>query len=292
MSAAWVNSGTQSTGTSGAASSALPGSRSNGNTLIAHVHVTGGAVSFSISSGGWTMIDQLNQGSGNDACLAWRVVDGTEAAPVFTNDLTTWSCEVHQFSSLTSSPIGNKTKASGTTSTLAVGAVTTSQPNSLIAAFLSASQNGVIPTPTSYTRRDHNEVASFSDILADETVASSGVSSDAVSVSITAVPWAGFLVELLFNDPIKQATAVLAGSATLSASAQALRTATAILAGVGALAADTVSNTSSANLSGAGTLSADAHTNAIKVALSGAGNISVDARLKTQSGAAVLLTGL
>lgn len=293
MPGSYVNSGTANTASSSTSTSPLPASRTNGNTLIAHVHVSGGGVTFSIG-GGWTIIDQVNQGAGNDAALAWRTVDGTEADPSFTlSGATGWICKVHQFSGMTSSPIGNKTKGSGDSATLVVGAVTASADNSLIGAFMSVSDSGVIPTPTGYTRREHSE-AGLADIVADEVVSTSGTPSDAVSVSIANTAWAGFLVELLYNDPIKIGTAVLSGSGSLSAAARIAMRAVSTLSGVGAIAVDTVSNQVFATLPGGGNLVADATTNAVRVALPGAGNISVNARLKSSftGGAAVLLTGL
>lgn len=194
----YVNAGSFNSGTSGTATSGLPGSRVNGNLLISLVYVSGGAVNFAIG-GGWTIGGHLNAGSGGDAAWAWYEVDGAEAAPSWTIDLTTWRAKCFQYTGSVAPHIGAKNTGQGSSATLAVSAITTTADNSTVVGLLTTPQATTIPTPSGYTVRDTD--SSGSSLVVDETESTAGTPSDAVSVSIPSGAWSGFLIELLSVAP-------------------------------------------------------------------------------------------
>lgn len=219
----FVNAQTINGATSGTSGTAnLPGSRTNGNSLFAYIQVTEGSLAFSVG-GGWEIVADAIDGSGS-AALAARKVDGTENDPTFTwtggSGTQAWHCQVFQWSGTSWSDIGATSTATGVGTTLAVGALSTGRNNSTVAGFLFTSGSNVIPTPTSYTSRSQFNDSFASDRVVDEVVATSGSSSDAVSVSISSSAWQGILLELLEPGAIMASPAALAGAGGLSADAQ------------------------------------------------------------------------
>lgn len=200
---AFVNSGAKTEGTSGTATAVLPASLVTGNLLLAYVQCTGGAVTFSIGAG-WTIADQVNVGSGSDSCWAYRYVDGSEAAPSFTIALTTWGCQVYQFSGVkASSPIGAIRNNSGNSSTVTVASITTTGANSLIVGLLFSAFGppSSMPTPSGYTSRDSGNDAAFAFRVCDQPQTTIGASSTAISSTITSTPWSAYQLELLSVPP-------------------------------------------------------------------------------------------
>ncbi len=63
-------------------STSLPGGRSNGNLLIAHVQVQASGKTIAVSGGAWVIGDRDSTGN-QSAAWAWCLVDGTEVAPTF-----------------------------------------------------------------------------------------------------------------------------------------------------------------------------------------------------------------
>jgi hypothetical protein len=196
---AFVNEGTIN-GSLGSTSitPALPGSRVTGNLLVAFVQITNGDVSISVDNG-WTIDAGLTQHDANgSSALAWLLVDGAEAAPTFS-----WSgslinhAQVFQFAGNDgTSPIGATANGSGNSTTLSVSAVVTTHDASLIAAMCLTTVNQAIPVPTGYTSRSQFNDAFGSDRLFTEKVATSGASSDAVSVTISSSAWHAYLFEI------------------------------------------------------------------------------------------------
>jgi len=93
---AYVNVGTRTnSGGNTSATPALPASRVSGNILIA-ICGTKNNATHSTATSGWDKIDQVDSGTGWTLSLFWRVIDGSEAAPVIT-----WSGSVANFAIIT-----------------------------------------------------------------------------------------------------------------------------------------------------------------------------------------------
>jgi hypothetical protein len=174
----------------------MPASLVNGNILVGFIQLpAAGGKTFSVG-GGWTIGD--TDAAGNSA-WAWRYVDGSQAAPVFSwgGASVAWHGQVAQIQTVkVTGAIGASTKANGTVSPIAVGAVTTTAARSLILAILLKAGSEVITVPTGFTSIAQFNDSTASDRLAVETVVASGAASDAVSVAITNAVWQGFLIEI------------------------------------------------------------------------------------------------
>lgn len=171
----------------------LPSNRANGDLMLAWVHTTAGGKTFSVG-GVWTIIDQ-NSDANISMALAAGIVDGSEAAPFFS-----WSgaAAVHGRTLLVkrnhATPIGNTTKATGSSTTLAVPAVTGLTAGSIVVAVLCTTGNQVIPVPNGYSSH-----AQYNDSFASDREVSEippGSSGDAISVTISNLDWAGMMVEV------------------------------------------------------------------------------------------------
>lgn len=201
MTASFINAGSINGNIGTTATAALPGSRTTGDLLIAFVNIISGSKSISIG-GGWTIPPNGDATDANQSsAFAYRIVDGTEAAPSFTwSGAEVWHCKVEHYTG-NDSAIGAVTKNSGSGTTLSVGALTTTADNSLAAALLLCLGDTVIPTPSGFTSRSAFDDGNASDILADKTVATSGSSSGSPSVTINSAAWSGFLIEILATPP-------------------------------------------------------------------------------------------
>jgi hypothetical protein len=168
----------------------------NGNVLVAFVQLpAAGSKTFSVG-GGWTIGDT---DAGGNAAWAWRYVDGSEAAPVFSwgGASVAWHGQITQVQTVkATAAIGSFNKNNGTVSPISVSAVTTTGLRSLILAILLKQGNEVISVPTSFSTVAQFNDATASDRMAAETVAASGVASDTVSVAISNAVWQGFLIEI------------------------------------------------------------------------------------------------
>lgn len=203
----FVNTGARATNTGTSITPALPGSRVNNNILIAWADTTGtqvGTWSLAAGSASWTIFATTNQGGpGRAMVLAYRIVDGTEAAPQF-NFTTTAVVEaqVRQYTGdYTPSPIGNvASNNQGSSTTITCGAITTTAPNSLAVniATTGGTGSGNIPVPGTYTAEDTlNSQYSAADLA----IASSGGSSGATSVTYTSANYRVFTFEIRSQAP-------------------------------------------------------------------------------------------
>jgi hypothetical protein len=200
---ALVNFGSAVQASSATGSASMPGSRVNGNLLLAYIHTarTGG-VTFSIGSG-WTIPAGLHNNSANSsAAIAWRYVDGTEADPSFTlSSSVFWDCQVFQYSGVQAvTPIGNTNNATGIASSTITGAsITSTQDNSTLVYMLF--NNGVsitTPLPQQYTERSILNTGFESNLICDGVLGISGSVGLALSYPLQSVAdWNSFGMELL-----------------------------------------------------------------------------------------------
>jgi hypothetical protein len=194
---------TTTNGATGATAGAvtLIGSRVNGNLLIAYVAVNGGGKTFAVG-GGWTIGAQINDAN-SSAAWAWRIVDGTEAAPTFSwTGAATWHGKMIQFTdNHASSPIGTVLSATGASANLivngGVGLTTTGLVSTVAALTMVHSSSQTIPLPAGYTAAGANfNDANGSDRASFQYQSGSGTVSGPVNLTITSAFWQGFMIEI------------------------------------------------------------------------------------------------
>lgn len=158
----FVSIGTLASSTTSSTSGtpALPASRVNGNVLIAWVEING-SKTFALSSGaisnGWNLYGTQITGNVSQA-FAWRIVDGNEAACVFT-----WT-PGHAFQAIcfqytgndTTSPIGNVDTNTGSTTIQGTIGAFASRANSGVVAIISEQGVGTPSTPSGWSSRNNN----------------------------------------------------------------------------------------------------------------------------------------
>jgi hypothetical protein len=169
----------------------LPG---DGDLLIAHCQVVASGKTFGISGSGWIIGDTSSDGS---ACWAWRIIDGTQTAPIFS-----WSgaaaavARVIEWYNVGRNPIGNKSKASGSGTTVSLSGLTASDISTAIFSIVCAQTVQTIPLNSGYTT-----IAVLSDSRGSyhyqyQFGSSIGSSSTAISTTITSAAWEAFLIEI------------------------------------------------------------------------------------------------
>lgn len=176
---------------------ALPGSRTNNNILFAYVNgATAGSKTFAVG-GGWTIGDQKSDVGSQSTCWAWRLVDGTEAAPVFTwTGNMTGSAQVFQYTgNATVGPIHLNNKAGAAASTtLTIAAITTTVDNCRIIDILLTAAGQTIPIPPDFTTRA-NSSSGGGYRWADGALGKAGT-TPAVSVAVTSTDWNSYGIAL------------------------------------------------------------------------------------------------
>jgi len=193
-------------GTAGVASGGptLVGSRVNGNVLIAWIMTLagtgGGGKTFSVG-GGWTIGDQ-QQDANTSAAWAWRLIDGTEAAPTFTwSGACSYHARMYQFSGNDlSAPIGNKLKAQGASANLiingGVGMTMSDGTSSVIAITLTPTSDVIPPVPPGYTALVGFNHPNGSDRVFIQPQGAAGSVSGPVNLTIPSSFWHGFMIEI------------------------------------------------------------------------------------------------
>lgn len=185
--AAFVNAGSETTVTLTTFTLSRPGSRVNGNLLIACTTI---ASSRSPSwSAGWTPI-----GSGNE--FAYCVVTGSETDPTVTwTGSSTQTGRILQYGIVNASPVGATNENQAQTGTTAsCTAITTTANNSLCVAII-IGLTGTPTTPSGFTS-DTTQTGNMALRAASVLVPTSGSSSGAVSSTVTSGIWRVCLLEL------------------------------------------------------------------------------------------------
>ncbi len=111
----------------------LPGSRVNGNLLIAEcvVNASGKTIAVTGGGGGWVIGDSAN--TNISAAWAWRVIDGTESAPTLSwTGAASAQAIVIQWQGVAATPIGNfaQTQSIGASATSTT--ITSTADNSVV----------------------------------------------------------------------------------------------------------------------------------------------------------------
>jgi hypothetical protein len=182
--------------TSGTTSATVPLTtlRSDGDLLIAHCGVTGSGKTFSISGAGWTIADTSSNGS---ACWAWRIVDGTETAPVFSwSGAANCHAQMIEWFNVGRNPIGNKAKANGSGTTVSLAGITMSDHTASVFSIVCVQGGQSIPTQSGYTNIETANNSQGSFLYQYQFGGSVGSSSTAISTTITSAAWEAFLIEI------------------------------------------------------------------------------------------------
>ncbi len=199
----YVSAGTYVKGTTNSTSCTpgLPGSRVNGNLLIAVAYTQDTNTSFTCTTSGWTRAAAFPSGNGSMAVF-WRYVDGAESAPVIAFGATSgqWQGQCFQYTTTkaTSPILGSSFATRAANTTVVLAGITTTQLNSLVLTWIGVANTQTIPTPSGYTGRVANAGTSpaSSDMLADQYLAAPGTST-AISDTITSSGWGVVSLELL-----------------------------------------------------------------------------------------------
>jgi hypothetical protein len=221
----FVNAGTFAFGTATSLSPGLPGSRVNGNLLVAYGKVNAGSGTITVTGAGWTepVGGDIAQGGTRPTMLAYRYVDGTEGQPTFhigaTSGLQAW---VLQYTGVIASggaaPIADN-PATNVTSTgssvVSCPAITTTANNSLaVSLMITGGGSGSLPTPSGWTSEAINNTIS-SNKWSDLVIATGGTSSGSPSVTFTQSNYTAFVFEIRSETPTFQ-NASIAESITLA----------------------------------------------------------------------------
>jgi hypothetical protein len=206
----FVNAGAMTSFTAAASGiPALPGSRVNGNLLIALCRINTSGVGTTSVSAGWTIGASVNQSVNNRSTIvAYRYVTGSETAPTFTSSLGTVSFEAQilQYTGVVAStPFGNTSVGwydgatgfdAGSNLPLRCPAMTSAHPGStaLNIAVINALVVAAPSTPTGWTSRSvTTQAANMSDLA----LPISGTTTGSISLPDTGVAnWTEFIIEI------------------------------------------------------------------------------------------------
>ena len=202
----FVTAGTRSEVTAASVTPALPASRVNGNLLIAYCRIEGASVANSIStSAGWSTFSPIHQGTAQRASiLAYRYVDGTETAPVFTLSATDIVvAQIVQYTGTISvNPIGNVSLGwydgssgfdAGSSLPPRCPVMNAANPNST-ALSIALFNTGTPSVPSGFTSRTGS--GSFA-LLCDKTLTNVGDAAGPVSDPAGGIAnWTEYIVEI------------------------------------------------------------------------------------------------
>lgn len=249
-----------------------------GNVAIAFISITGvlggGSTPTSVTwPAGWTKISEFKDTGGSHpqtGSWAWKKITGTEGSSMtvsWTNNGQAGMCQCYQYSNAnTLGPIGNYSTSlsAATTTSITNTPPTTSQNNSLVAAYLDFAEPDPLAAPDGYTaRRMGSQVSGIigSWHLSDQPIATEGTTaSSAAQTAPASSAWLLWNYEILAAPPgatssghatvlgvgggIYLRTATISASATVSGVGRSLAKATGtaggiatVTAGVGAVGA-------------------------------------------------------
>lgn len=166
-----------------------------GRLYIAWCHVLGAGLTISVSGTGWTLGDSQG-GTAHSSAWAWMIWNGTNSAsPTFS-----WAggFVVHagntSWNGALNSPIGNITKANGSSTSIAIGSVATTNNGSAFLSLNFAGASNAPPIPSGYADADH-----LSDAFASEQASWEAGFCTSATVTISSSGWAAHLIEILGN---------------------------------------------------------------------------------------------
>jgi hypothetical protein len=198
----YLNAGTRRNQASGPTSTpALPGSRSNGNLLIA---VAGSRASslHTVTGSGWQLLDRINTGNSWSSSIFWRIVDGTESAPTINLGGDNSFSQILQYNRADQDrlePFGMLVRNDGTTNPHTTPGFITTRNNSRVIYLDFAANNTAMATPSGWSERVDNGSLSGNtrNVAGDKLVATAGTASGAISVNGAAAAWVQYQIELL-----------------------------------------------------------------------------------------------
>jgi hypothetical protein len=225
MAITYVNAGTR-VSSSGATSAtpALPASRVNGNLLIA-VCGTKNNATHTTATAEWNKIDQRNSGTGWTLSLFWKLVDGTDSAPVitWTGSVANFAIQFQYTGGAPSNPIGAFLANNGTGSPHTNAGLVATRDESQVIYLGGATANTAYGTSTGWTENaDAGSATGATRHVAGRRNATinTGASSGSISISGATGAWVLYQVELLEpliftgNGSLTQGSQEISGSGT------------------------------------------------------------------------------
>jgi hypothetical protein len=207
----------------------LPASRVNGNILIIVATVANGTartMAISGGGGGWSIIGTPDVSTNGNSLVAYRIVDGTEAAPSITWTGNDNGCGVIlQYSGdFSSNPIGNihQNALSVANATMTESGITLARGNSLVLGIvLGSGSPATISTPPggSWTQDQVNTAGLGTLAVWDNSsVATQGSHSPSFSATMNfSAKWMAYTIEIASQAPITPVAAAGAVGLTMTA---------------------------------------------------------------------------
>jgi hypothetical protein len=225
MAITYVNAGTRvSSSGNTSATPALPASRVNGNLLIA-VCGTKNNAEHTTATAEWNKIDQRDSGTGWTLSLFWKLVDGTDSAPVitWTGSVANFAIQFQYTGGATSNPIGAFLANNGTGSPHTNAGLVATRNASQVIYLGGATANTAYGTSTGWTENaDAGSATGATRHVAGRRNATinTGASSGSISISGATGAWVLYQVELLEpliftgNGSLTQGSQEISGSGT------------------------------------------------------------------------------
>ena len=171
------------------------------NGLMLCVVASKNNATHSCGTAGWSLVGQVNSGADFTASL-W-VAKGDAAAPTITwTGSVACSAQIAYYddaANVVDTTLGASANNNGTTSTHSTSAITTTRDNSRVVYVDVAAANTAIATPSGWTEEVDAGSATDAGRTAwgDKSVATSGSSSGAISVTGAAAAWVQWQVEIM-----------------------------------------------------------------------------------------------
>lgn len=186
----YVNVGTQVGATATALTLTMPGSRVNGNLLIAMLGVNSPSSADVTWPAAWTKIDSSG-GSGSPlASWAYRYIDGSEAAPNITwTGSATCRGVIAQFTGVKATlPIGPTSKNfQAATTTVTCPAITPQSSSSMLLVYHHGGNSLTPSSPTGLTQHFNLATVGIRQQALSKALAAAGISTGAFSATTTSV---------------------------------------------------------------------------------------------------------
>lgn len=200
-----IGARSQSAGAASIAPS-LPTLVTNGNGLLVCVVTSKNNATHSTATGGWTKLGQVNSGASFTASV-FTARQGSGAPTVTWTGSVACSAQIAYYAApdgALDSTLGNSTSNSGATATHSTTAITTGRANSLAIYVDVAAANTAIGTPSGGWAEDV-DAGSATDAgrtaFGSKSIAASGASSGAISVTGANAAWVQWQIELRLTAP-------------------------------------------------------------------------------------------
>jgi hypothetical protein len=206
----------------------LPASRVNGNILIMCATVTTGTartMAVSGGGGGWTVIGTPDVSANGNSLVAYRIVDGSESAPVvsWTGNDNGVGVILQYSGDFSSNPIGNIHQNALTVSnaTMTESGITLARTNSLVIAIVvGGGPNTISAAPGGSWTQDQVNTAGLGSLAIWDNPSVSTQGSHSPSFSVTfnnASKYMAYTIEIASQAPITPVAAAGAVGLTMTA---------------------------------------------------------------------------